>query len=46
VAAWLLFQKTLQELSETGANTSALFSRLRLHYHRYWHVPEAEFSPR
>jgi tetratricopeptide (TPR) repeat protein len=46
VAAWLLFQKTLQELSETGANTSALFSRLRLYYRRNWHVAEAEFSPR
>ncbi len=46
VAAWLLFQKTLQELSETGANTGALFSRLRLYYRRYWHAPEAEFSPR
>jgi tetratricopeptide (TPR) repeat protein len=45
VAAWLLFQKTLQELSETGATTGALFSRLRLYYRRNWHVPEAEFSP-
>jgi tetratricopeptide (TPR) repeat protein len=44
VAAWLLFQKALEERSETGAAAGALFSQVRLYYRRYWHVPAAELS--
>jgi tetratricopeptide (TPR) repeat protein len=44
LAAWLLFQKTLEERSEAGAAVGTLFSQLRLYYCRYWHVPTAELS--
>jgi tetratricopeptide (TPR) repeat protein len=45
IAAWLVFQKTLEERRGAGAAAAgALFSQLRLYYLRYWHVPAAEFS--
>jgi tetratricopeptide (TPR) repeat protein len=44
LAAWLAFRKALEERRETGAGVGALFSRLRLYYRRYWHVPTAELS--
>jgi tetratricopeptide (TPR) repeat protein len=44
MAAWLLFQKTLEERMGSRAALDALFSRIRLYYLRYWHVPQAEFS--
>ncbi len=45
LAAWLMFQKALEERRDGGAvAVAALFSRLRLYYLRYWHVPTAEFS--
>jgi len=44
LAAWLVFQKSLEERIAAGAAVGALFSQLRLYYRRYWHVPTAEFS--
>ena len=44
LAAWLLFQKALEERSKAGAGVGTLFSQLRLYYRRSWHVPTAEFS--
>jgi tetratricopeptide (TPR) repeat protein len=44
-AAWLLLHRDLAARRETGAQASALFSRLRHYYRRYWYEPAAEFSP-
>jgi tetratricopeptide (TPR) repeat protein len=45
IAAWLMFQKALEERRDVSAAAAgALFSQLRLYYLRYWHVPAAEFS--
>jgi hypothetical protein len=44
LAAWLLFQKALEERSKAGAGVGTLFSQLCLYYRRSWHVPTAEFS--
>ncbi len=41
--AWLRFQ---EELQDETLMVAGIFRRFRLHYRRYWHVPEAEFSPR
>ena len=47
LAAWLLFQKTLEECRDLGAAAlGPLFDNLRLYYRRYWHVPSAEFAIR
>ena len=46
LAAWLMFQKTLEERRNASTTAiGALFSQLRLYYLRYWHVPAAEFNP-
>jgi tetratricopeptide (TPR) repeat protein len=45
LAAWLMFQKALEERRDSAAAVGTLFSQLRLYYQRYWHVPAAEFSP-
>ncbi len=40
LAAWLLFQKVLEEHRDAGGGaTGALFSQVRLYYRRSWHVP-------
>lgn len=45
LAAWLTFQKTLEERRALGAAALApLFDNLRRYYRRYWHVPAAEFA--
>jgi tetratricopeptide (TPR) repeat protein len=45
LAAWLLFQKALEERSDLDAAALApLFDNLRRYYRRSWHVPAAEFS--
>ncbi len=45
LAAWLLFQKTLEERrDQKPAALAPLFDNLRRYYHRSWHVPNAEFS--
>jgi tetratricopeptide (TPR) repeat protein len=45
LAAWLLFQKALEERGDLGAAALApLFDSLRLYHRRYWYVPTAEFS--
>jgi hypothetical protein len=45
MAAWLTFQKALEERRDHGAAALApLFDNLRLYYRRYWHVPAAEFA--
>lgn len=45
LAAWLLFQKALEERRDLGAAALApLFDNLRLYFRRYWHVPSAEFA--
>jgi hypothetical protein len=47
LAAWLLFQKALEERRDVGSTALApLFDNLRLYYRRYWHVPSAEFAIR
>jgi tetratricopeptide (TPR) repeat protein len=45
LAAWLMFQKALEERRDVGSAALApLFDNLRLYYRRYWHVPGAEFT--
>jgi tetratricopeptide (TPR) repeat protein len=45
LAAWLLFQKTLDENRDLGgAALAPLFDNLRLYFRRYWQVPGAEFA--
>jgi tetratricopeptide (TPR) repeat protein len=45
LAAWLLFQKTLDQSRDLGAAALApLFESVRLYFRRYWHVPGAEFA--
>jgi tetratricopeptide (TPR) repeat protein len=44
LAAWLLFQKTLEEhRDQGGVALSPLFESVRLYLRRYWLVPSAEF---
>jgi tetratricopeptide (TPR) repeat protein len=45
LAAWLLFQKALEERRDLGAAALApFFDNLRLYYRRSWYVPAAEFT--
>ncbi len=44
LAAWLMFQKALEERRQSRVAVDALFARIRLYYLRSWHVPQAEFS--
>ncbi len=45
LAAWLTFQKTLEERRDQKAAVLApLFDNLRRYYRRSWYVPAAEFS--
>jgi tetratricopeptide (TPR) repeat protein len=45
LAAWLTFQKALEERRDLGAVALyPLFESVRLYYRRYWHVPAAEFA--
>jgi tetratricopeptide (TPR) repeat protein len=45
LAAWLLFQKTLEECRDLKpAALAPLFENLRRYYRRSWHVPAAEFA--
>jgi tetratricopeptide (TPR) repeat protein len=47
LAAWLLFQRTLDESRDLGAAALApLFDHVRLYFRRYWLVPGAEFAIR
>jgi hypothetical protein len=45
LAAWLAFQKTLEERRHLKAAALApVFDNVRRYYRRSWHVPSAEFS--